>query len=59
MVQNFTAIHPPDGAVSHNGLIIAQKHSFTNHHTMLEPVVVSDYSLQQCRISQLHTQQME
>ena len=42
-MQNFTAMHAPDGAVSHNGLIIAEKHSFTNHHTMLEPAVVSKY----------------
>ena len=37
MVQNFTATHPPDVAVSRNGLIIAEKHSFINHHTTLEP----------------------
>ena len=43
MVQNFTATHSTDGVVSRDGLIIAEKHSFTNHHTMLEPAVVSEY----------------
>ena len=42
MVENFIAKHPLDGEVSHNGLIIEEKHSFTNHHAMLEPVVVSE-----------------
>ena len=42
MVQNFTATHSPDGAVSHNSLISAEKHSSTNH-TTFEPAVVSEY----------------
>ena len=44
MVENFIAEHPPDGAVSHNGLIIAEMvENFTATHPPKGEVSHNDF----------------